>query len=212
MTPSRLRILPLVLALGAALAVAACNKPGSAGATAGVGLSDAGYGMGNPNAKVTVEEFASLTCPHCAKWEEEVWPAFKAKYVDTGKVHYLFHEFLIHEQQDAAGALLARCVSPDKYFSTVQAIFRVQPQIFAGDTRGALLNVAQSQGMSEQQFQTCLSDTKALAAIGQRQQKAIDQYHVEQTPTFIINGKPVTYEGELFSIDKMSAVIDPLLK
>ena len=114
---------------------------------------------------------------------------------------------LIHPQEDAAAALLARCVPADKYFPTVQAVFRSQPQIFAGDTRGALLHVAQAEGMSEQQFTTCLSDTKALQAVGARQQKVDEVYHVSQTPTFIVNGK--TVDG--VEMDQLSAAIDPLL-
>lgn len=210
MTSAPFRLASLALALTAVLAVGACNKAdANGGGTAANGLSDAGYSVGDAKAPVTVIEYGSLTCPHCARWEEEVWPAFKAKYVDTGKVHYIFREFLIHEQEDAAGALLARCVPADKYFPTVQAIFRTQPQIFAGDTRGALLHVAQSQGMTEAQFTTCLSDTKGLAAVGARQQKALDEFHITGTPTFIINGK-VFDSGEM-PLDKISAAIDPLL-
>jgi protein-disulfide isomerase len=205
------RLLSLASALVAVLAVGACNnKSGSTGAaTAPTGLSDQGYSMGNPTAKVTVVEYGSLTCPHCARWEEEVWPTFKAKYVDTGKVHYVFREALIHPDLDAAGALLARCVPADKYFPTVQAIFRSQPQIFAGDTRGALLNVAKAEGMSEQQFNACLSDTKGLERVNARQ-KLVDDAKINSTPTFVINGK--TYDSGEMPMDKMSEAIDPLLK
>ncbi len=208
MTFAPLRFAALALALGAVLGLGACNKSAaSAAAPGGTGLSDDGYAIGNPGAKVTVMEFGSLTCPHCAHWEDVDWPLFKAKYVDTGKVRYVFKEVLIHPQEDAAASLLARCVPADKYFATVQAIFRSQPQIFAGDTRGALLHVAQSEGMSEQQFTTCLSDTKALQAVGARQQKIDEVYHVAQTPTFIVNGK--TIDG--VEMDQLSAAIDPLL-
>lgn len=204
-----LRYLSLTLAFGAVLAVGACNKAG-AGGTATAGLSEAGYTIGDAKAPVTVIEYGSLTCPHCARWEEEVYPAFKAKYVDTGKVRYTFREYLIHPQEDAAGALLARCVSPDKYMATVQGIMRSQPQIFAGDTRGALLNVAKAQGMSEAQFTTCLSDTSGLKAIEDRQTKALSDFQIQSTPTFIINGKK--YDSGEMPIDKMSEAIDPLLK
>lgn len=206
MTP--FRILTLAAALAGAIGLAACNSGG--GANTNGALTDQGYSLGAANAPVTVIEYGSLTCPHCAKWEEETWPGFKAKYVDTGKVHYIFREFLIHPEQDAAGALLARCVNPDKYFATVQAIFRTQPQIFAGDTRGALLHVAQSQGMSEAQFQTCLTNTDALKKVGERQQKALDEFKIESTPTFVINGKK--YDTGEISLDKLSEQIDPLLK
>jgi len=208
MTYAYTRLAALALAFGAVLSLGACNKAAvGAGVGGASGLSEEGYSTGNPNAKVTVIEFGSLTCPHCAHWEDAVWPQFKAKYVDTGKVRYVFKEVLIHPQEDAAAALLARCVPADKYFPTVQAVFRSQPQIFAGDTRGALLHVAQSEGMSEQQFTTCLSDTKSLQAVGARQQKIDEVYHVAQTPTFMVNGK--TVDG--VELDQLSAAIDPLL-
>jgi protein-disulfide isomerase len=210
MTPKRL--FTLAVALTGVIGLAACNNAGggAGGSKTGSGLSAEGYSIGDPKAAVTVIEYGSLTCPHCAKWEDETWPGFKAKYVDSGKVYFIFREFLIHPEQDAAGALLARCVSPDKYFATVQGIFRTQPQIFAGDTRGALLHVAQSEGMTEAQFNSCLSNTEALKGVGERQQKALDEFRIESTPTFIINGKK--YDTGEISLDKLSEQIDPLLK
>jgi protein-disulfide isomerase len=203
----------LALAFGAVLAVGACNKAG-AGGTAAAGLSDDGYTLGDAKAPVTVIEYGSLSCPHCARWEEEVFPAFKAKYVDTGKVRYTFREVLIHPTLDAPAGMLARCVKPDKYFPTVQAVMRSQPQIFGtaeqpGDVRGTLLNIAKSQGMSEQQFTDCLSSTTNLQAAAARQQK-VEDAQIQSTPTFIINGKK--YDSGEMPIDKMSEAIDPLLK
>ena len=210
------RLMSLAGALVAVLAVGACGSKsgGTSAATAPSGLSDQGYSIGNTNAKVTVVEYGSLTCPHCARWEEEVWPAFKAKYVDTGEVHYVFREVLIHPELDAAGALLVRCVPADKYFATVQAIFRSQPQMFGtaaqpGDVRGTLLNVAKAEGMSEAQFQACLSDTKGLTGVTARQ-KIVDDAKISSTPTFVINGK--VYDSGEMPIDKMSEAVDPLLK
>lgn len=218
MKPASIRLFSLALAGAALLGLAACNSGGggSDGGNAKAGLSDQGYSMGNPNASVTVVEYGSLTCPHCAHWEETVWPAFKAKYVDTGKVHYIFREFLIHPEVDTAGALLTHCVSPDKYLATVQAIFRSQPQMFGtegkpGDVRGALQNVAAAQGMSPEKFQSCLSNTDAVQAIGARNQKAVDEYKIDSTPTFIINGQKLDPQVDA-TLEALSAKIDPLLK
>ena len=139
-----LRRLTFSLAAAAAL-LAACHG----GRTTGGGGDDAAaMSMGDPHAKVTVAEYASDTCTHCARFEEEVFPAFKAKYVDTGKVRYVFHEFLTPpEQVSAAGFLVARCAGKDKYFQVLDAIFRAQPQMFAtGDAHGVLLRIAQSAG------------------------------------------------------------------
>jgi protein-disulfide isomerase len=206
------RLVPLVAAFAAVLAVGACNNNTGSAAAAGTGATDEGYSFGDPKAPVTVLEFGALTCPHCAHWEDAVWPAFKAKYVDTGKVHYIFREDLIHPEFDAAAGQLTRCVPKDKYWSTVQAIFRSQPQMFAENSnfRQVLQNVAVMEGLTEAQFNACLTDTKGLEAINQRQMKIDSTYHVEATPTFIINGKK--YEPEDVSLEKMSTVIDPLLK
>ena len=112
--------------------------------------------MGNPQAKVTVVEYASVACPHCGRFNNEVFPAFKAKYIDTGKVHYVFREMLVGNGQEqafgAAGFLLARCAGQDKYFSVLDAIFHGQGMRCTnrGDLRGGLLSIAQGRlGMTE---------------------------------------------------------------
>jgi len=210
MTPrAPLRFFSLAIMITAVLSMGACNKAGGGAGPGATGLSEEGYTVGDAKAPVTVIEFGSLTCPHCAHWEDATWPAFKAKYVDTGKVRYTFKETLIHGPLDAAGALLTHCVDPSKYLPTVQAIFRQQQQIFANDMRGALLNVAHSQGMSDDKFNACMADTKALEAANARQEAIIKNYNVESTPTFIING--VVHNEGAIEMDKMSAIIDPLL-
>src|SRR3954471_22654592 len=116
-------------ALAAALSalLAACGQAGAASGPA----ADAEMSMGNPAAKVTVVEYASVACPHCAEFNEQVFPAFKAKYVDTGKVRYVFRQMLTTPAQvAAAGFLTARCAGKDKYFSVVDAIFRSQQEMF----------------------------------------------------------------------------------
>jgi len=111
------------LVLIAALALAA----GPVGAAPAKPPAD--YSLGSPKAKVQVVEYASLSCPHCAKFNEEVFPAFKAKYVDTGQVRYTLREMLTPPAEvAAAGFLLARCAGPAKYFGVVDAVFRSQPR------------------------------------------------------------------------------------
>jgi protein-disulfide isomerase len=179
-----------LLIAAALLALTACNKP-KAGAVSADDMA-----MGAATAKVTVNEYASASCPHCARFNNEVMPQFKKKYIDTGKVRYVFHEFLTPPQQfAAAGFLLARCAGPGKYFDVLDAIFRDQENIYkSNDLRGGLLRIAQSMGMTEKQFTDCISDEKALNAVNARAEKAATQDHIEATPTFIING--VKYEGE----------------
>jgi protein-disulfide isomerase len=185
----------LILALGFGLALAACN---SAGAGSGGKVNSEDMTMGNPKAKVTLVEYASASCSHCAKWNEEVFPAFKTKYIDTGRVHYVFREFLTPPVELASAAFLtARCAGKDKYFSVVDAVFRAQPTMYStGDMRGELLRIANSAGMSEAQFTKCVSDDEALKALNDRVEKYAREAKIRGTPTFVVNGKEVA-SGEM---------------
>lgn len=194
-----------ILLTGAALALTACNaKGGGAGAMEDMTL-------GKADAKVKVIEYASLSCVHCMTFNNEVFPAFKAKYIDTGLVHYTFREFLTPPVEvAAAGALLARCAGKDKYFAVVDQIYRsLESMAQTNDFRGGLLRVAQSAGMTEAQFTACVSDEKQLAALSKRVEGFIEKDKIEATPTFIINGKKLAGEQTLQSLD---AEIQPLLK
>jgi protein-disulfide isomerase len=190
------RLTIVAAAAAAAMAVgalAACNKAGGP-----TGPAQGDMSMGNPNAKVKVVEYASASCPHCARFNNDVLPAFKAKYIDSGKVYYTFKEYLTPpENVAAAGFLVARCAGKDKYFTVLDAIFRQQQEMFqTGDFRGILLRVAQSAGLSEQQFNTCLNDEAAMKALNERVTRAVQQDKVTGTPTFFFNGKKVA-EGEV---------------
>lgn len=177
----------LVAALAASLA--ACGPKGTK-------VTAEDMTLGNPNAKVTVVEYASVACPHCAKWNEEVFPAFKAKYIDTGKVNYVAREALTGEPTLAnAGAMLARCAGKDKYFQVTDALYHAQASIFqTGDIRGELLTIARAAGMSEAQFNSCLSDENA-AKSAERLDKQMKADKIQGTPTFIVNGKKVGGES-----------------
>ncbi len=180
-----------LLIAAAVLALGACNK------TAAGPASDADtMSMGNAAAKVVMNEYASASCPHCAAFNNTVLPEFKKKYIDTGKVRYVFHEFLTPPVQfAAAGFLLARCAGPDKYFNVLDTIYHDQENIYkSNDLRGGLLKIAQSSGMTEKQFTDCISDEKALNALNARVEKSSTKDGVGSTPTFIING--TKYEGE----------------
>jgi protein-disulfide isomerase len=200
--PNLNRRLLLVAAIGA-LALAGCNKSGGAAADA----SD--MTLGDPNAPVKMVEYASVTCSHCAVFNNEVFPEFKKKYVDTGKVHYTFKEFLTPPAEvAAAGFLTARCAGKDKYFGVVDSIFHAQQEMFtSGDMRGGLLRVAQSAGMTEQQFNKCVSDETALKALNDRVEKAVREDKINATPTFVINGKKVK-EGEMSLAELEAAVAE----
>jgi protein-disulfide isomerase len=164
--------------------------------------------LGDPNAKVTVVEYASDTCVHCARFGTTVFPAFKAKYIDTGKVYYTFREMLVGDATEqsmaAAGFLLARCAGRDKYFKITDAIFQNQNDIY-NDPRAGLLNIAQANGVDEKTFTDCVNDANALQALNTRVQNYVNNDHVEATPTFVVNG--VAMEPGYHSLTEMDAAI-----
>lgn len=196
-----LRKLAGAAALSVVLALAGCSGKDAAPAEGDMAL-------GAPEgAKVTVVEYASVTCSGCAAWNEEVWPQFKAKYVDTGKVRYVFREFPTPPQDVAvAGFLVARCAGEDKYFHVIDQIMRSLPEMHAGTPpRDILLRTAREAGLSEAQFQTCVANPEAVAAMEQRIKAARDA-GVTGTPTFMVNGQTVDS-----SLDGLSQRIDSLL-
>lgn len=197
-----LRKLAGAAALGVVLTLAACSGKDAAPAEGDMAL-------GAPEgAKVTVVEYASVTCSGCAAWNEEVWPQFKAKYVDTGKVRYVFREYPTPPADVAvAGFLVARCAGEDKYFHVIDQIMRSLPEMHSGTPpRDILLRTAREAGLSEAQFQTCVANPEAVAAMEQRI-KAAQSAGVTGTPTFMINGETVDR-----SLDSLSQRIDSLLE
>jgi protein-disulfide isomerase len=188
----------LMLVMIAGLSVVACGAGAKGGA-----VTDDEMVMGNAKAKVTVIEYASASCSHCARFNADVFPAFKAKYVDTGQVKYVFREFLTQPVQlAAAGFLTARCAGKDKYFSVLDGVFRSQQEIFTtGDMRGPLVRVAKSAGMTEEKFIACVSDEKALKALSDRVEKFGKQDNITGTPTFFINGKKLDGEQSMATLD-----------
>jgi protein-disulfide isomerase len=195
------RFATLVTGLALALTLAACNKAG------GGAVSQEDMSLGSPAAKVTMVEYASLGCPHCATWNNEVFPAFKAKYVDTGRVHYVLREALTGAASiSAAGFLTARCAGKDKYFQVVDASFRAMPNPeMADQPHETLLKIAQQVGLSDAQFEACIRDEKALTALNARWEKYVTDDKINSTPTFVINGK-VYDKGELSMADIDAAV------
>ena len=186
----------------AALALVACNDKKAAA------NFDQDMTMGPAKAPVTVIEYASVTCPHCAAFNADVFPGFKAKYIDTGKIHYVFRETPIHGAIDVTGFLLARCAGPDKYFKVIDAIMRDQQHVFAS-TREAYLAIGESAGLNEKQFDACENDDIATKKFLDRSKAEEAEYNIESTPTFVINGKTMP-PGDT-TLDALSAEIDPLL-
>ncbi|MFZ4165867.1 DsbA family protein [Brevundimonas sp. NPDC058933] len=197
-----LRKLAGAAALGAMLVLAACTGKDAT-------PIEGDMALGAPEgAKVTVVEYASVTCSGCAAWNEQVWPQFKARYVDTNKVRFVFREFPTPPQDVAvAGFLLARCAGEEQYFHVVDQIMRALPELHSGTPpRDILLRTAREAGLSEAQFQTCVADPAGVAAMEKRI-KAAQDAGVTGTPTFMINGETVSDR----SLDGLSQHIDSLL-
>ncbi len=183
MTRRLLTAVALTASLGAGLS--ACSPKDAASAD--------DMTLGNPQSKITVIEYASTSCSHCARWNEEVFPAFKAKYIDTGKVNFVYREMLTPPAQVAAASfLMARCSGKDKYFEVVDSVYRAQEEMFTtGQFREVLLRIGQSAGLDEAKFNACVTDEKALKALNDRVEKNAKAFNVQGTPTFIVNGKVV---------------------
>ena len=164
---------------------------------------------GADKTQVTVVEYASMTCSHCAKFHTTVYPDFKKKYIDTGKVRFILREFPL--DPIAAGAFaLARCLPEDKYYPMVEVLFEQQKNwAFVPDPPKALLAIAKEAGFTEQSFEACLTDQKLSQAIEESARRANEKFGVSGTPTFFINGQMSV--GAL-SFEEMEKLIQPLLK
>jgi protein-disulfide isomerase len=167
--------------------------------------------LGPANASVTIVEFASMTCPHCAAFNETVFPKIKAAYVDTGKVRYVFREFPL-DIKAAAGSMLARCIAngdAPKYFAVIDMLFRQQSDWVVKNTTETLTRIGKQAGLSQQQVENCLKDQALLDKIAADQKYASEVLKVDSTPTFFINGERI--KGET-SFEEFEKKINPLLK
>lgn len=166
--------------------------------------------MGNPNAPVTIVEYASMTCPHCAHFQQTTFPELKKQYIDTGKVKYILREFPL-DNLAAAAFMLARCageLDSGKYYAMVDTLFAQQQQWAVEKPIPKLLAIAKQAGFTEKSFDACLQNQKLLDGIEAVRQRAIKDFGVESTPTFFINGK--RYVGAM-SFAEVQKAIDPLL-
>jgi protein-disulfide isomerase len=165
--------------------------------------------LGAPDAKVTVVEYASMTCGHCAHFTKDVWPDIKKKYVDTGKVYFLFREFPL-DNLAAAASMLARCAGGEKTFPLIEVLFEKQADwAFAeGNPVPKLFEIAKQAGFTQESFDKCLTDQKLLDGITAGRTRASDVFGVSATPTFFINGKRLDGAPTMENFDKM---IEPML-
>jgi protein-disulfide isomerase len=160
--------------------------------------------LGPANASVTVTEYASMTCPHCAAFNEKVFPKIKSEYIDTGKVRYVFREFPL-DIKAAAGSMLARCIAKDdagKYFAVIDMLFRQQNDWVVKNTTETLTRIGKQAGLSQQAVEDCLKDQALLDKIAADQKFANEVLKVNSTPTFFVNGEMIKGETSFEEFDK----------
>ena len=174
-------------------AVASAAKP--------VALPD--MALGPAKAPVTIVEYASMTCPHCAAFEQNVFPMLRSKYIDAGKVRFVFREFPL-DIKAAAASMLARCVAggdAGKFFVTVELLFKAQNELMA-HTTDTLKLIGTQAGMSEQDVETCVKDQALLDKLKADQSFALETLKVDATPTFFVNGERLKGAMSFEEIDK----------
>jgi protein-disulfide isomerase len=163
--------------------------------------------LGKDDAPVTVIEYASMTCPHCAHFAETTYKELKKRYIDTGKVKYIFREFPL-DPLAAGASMLARCADKDKFYPLIETLFQLQQTWAVEKPIPPLMAIAKQAGFTEQSFNACLSDQKMLNDIQAEQKRATDKFGVNSTPTIFVNGKKQVGAS---SIEDLAKVIDALL-
>ena len=162
--------------------------------------------LGAAKAPVVIIEYASMTCPHCAHFEETTYPELKKKYIDTGKVRFIFREFPL-DALAAAGAMLARCAGKDKYYPLIETLFAQQKEWVVQKPMEPLLAIAKQAGFTQHSFEECLDNKQLLGQMEESRSRAM-KLGVNSTPTFFINGKIV--RGAL-SVDELDKQLAPYL-
>ena len=163
--------------------------------------------LGPATATVTITEFASMTCPHCATFTETVFPKIKKEYIDSGKIRFVFREFPL-DIKAAAGSMLARCIAKEdsgKYFAVIDMLFKQQSDWALKNTTETLTRIGKQAGLSQQGVEDCLKDQALLDKLAADQKFANEVLKVNSTPTFFIN-------GEMIKGDTSFEVFDQKLK
>ena len=164
--------------------------------------------QGKSDASVTIIEYASMTCTHCAHFHETVYPSLVKNYIDTGKVKFILREFPL-DPLATAGFMLARCAGPDKRAAIVDLLFdKQQSWAFVDKPLEALSDMLKQTGMSKESFETCLKDQKLYDQINEVRDRGSQAFGVSATPTFYVNGTKVT--GEV-TPESLAKILDPLV-
>jgi protein-disulfide isomerase len=158
----------------------------------GIALTSRDRAQGSPKAPILMVEYAAPSCPHCAAFDTEIFPRIKQKYIDTGKVYYVFRVFPLNSV-DVAAEAMARCLPAENYFSFIDQLYRNQPkwdpEYGVTDVHGGLVQMGGVAGMSAQEVDTCIASTTEQTQITEIGQEAETKYGVTGTPSFIVNGQ-----------------------
>jgi protein-disulfide isomerase len=157
--------------------------------------------LGSESAPNVIVEYASMTCPHCAQFQTQVFPEVKTKYVDTGKVRYIFREFPL-DGLAVAASMLARC-SGDKYFPMIDALFETQTTWAVPGPEGKqkLAQIAKQAGISQEAFDKCIADKDLFNKIVLVRERGNEEFQVDSTPSFFVNGKRLKGEHQIEDFD-----------
>ncbi|HTO42178.1 MAG TPA: DsbA family protein [Rhizomicrobium sp.] len=215
---------PLLIAIAAAAVIAlgvigyltlgksADSALPASGERANVTLTADDRTMGDPKAPVTVVEYAAPTCPHCAHFNETVFPKLKVKYIDTGKVFYVFRVFPL-SSVDLAVEALARCLPTESYFNFIDLLFKNQvtwdPEFQPLDVHEGILTVARMAGMGREQADRCMQDKTQLERASRVGQDGQTRYQITGTPSFVVNGK---LHGGQYDWESLQKELDAVLK
>lgn len=165
--------------------------------------------VGRSDAKITIIEYASMSCGHCGLFHRDLLPKLKAKYIDTGIARLVVREFPLNYLAISV-SMLARCAGPEKTYNVIAAMFdRQQEWLRRGDVRDDLRGIMSGFGMTEENFKRCMINKELFHQIKAVRQRAIDEFGVKSTPTFFINGKPLVGPR---TIDEFEKILQPMLK
>ncbi len=186
---------------------------GSAHAQSAADLAVAGplgeVALGSADAKVTIIEYASLTCGHCARFHKDTWPGLKEKYIDTGKVRFIFREFPL-DPLAMAGFMVARCAPGERYYPIVDLLFQQQQNwAFVEKPLASLISTLRQAGFTQESVEACLKRDEIYAGVNAVKNRGAEKLGVNSTPTFFINGQ--RHSGAL-SLQEFDKILEPLLK
>ncbi|CAK0769773.1 Disulfide bond formation protein DsbA [Azospirillaceae bacterium] len=197
-----------LISLACVVSPAFAAEPDSAAQTAAVRAGE--RAMGATNAPVTILEFSSLTCPHCATFHTDTLAKLKEQYIDTGKVRLVFSDFPL-DQIALAASKMTRCLNPMRFFPVTDMLFRNQAQwAHTSDPMKALAIYGRMAGLSQEEFDACMADKDLQTAILKNRMEAAQKHQVKSTPTFIFNDGAKRIEGA-YPVEDFTKVIDGLL-